>query len=78
MKKYFPVSRNFVNERLDSISSVTYEMTILKPNMLQLKTMINLTDDEIKVLENAINILNDKVDILENLLEDKNITFFND
>jgi putative ubiquitin-RnfH superfamily antitoxin RatB of RatAB toxin-antitoxin module len=78
MKKYFPVSRSFTNKSLDSISSTTYKITILKSNMLQLKTMINLTDNEIKVLENAINILNDKVDILENLLEDKNITFFND
>ena len=78
MKKYFPVSRNFVNEGLDSISSASYKMTILKSNMLQLKNMINLTDDEIKVLEDAISILNDKTDILEDLLEDKNVTFFND
>ena len=78
MKKYFPISKSCVNERLESISSIAYKMTILKPNMLQLKSMINLTDDEIKILENAISILNDKTDILEELLEDKNITFFND
>ena len=50
MKKYFPISKSCVNERLESISSIAYKMTILKPNMLQLKSMINLTDDEIKIL----------------------------
>ena len=77
MKKYIPISKKAINERLDLVSSTAYDLTTLKSYILQLKTIIDLTDEEIKSINNTINILNNKTDILEELLEDENNIFFN-
>ena len=77
MKKYIPLSENAIIKRLDLISTVAYDLTNLKPYMIQLKSIVNLTDEEFKTIKDAINILNNKSDILEELLEDENNIFFN-
>lgn len=76
MKKYISISKDFFEKVLDK-SIVTFEENMKTTQKLkQIQSIIDLTEEEIKILETANNILMKKIDIIEEVLEDKNNTFY--
>lgn len=76
MRIYIPISKDAIERRMNMYLDTALEITQVIPYMEQLRNIINLTDEEIKVLENARKILGDKSELLEDLLEDENVDFF--
>lgn len=76
MKKYISISKDFFEKVLDE-SIVTFEENMKTTQKLkQIQSIIDLSEEEIKILETANDILMKKIDAIEEVLEDKNNTFY--
>ena len=76
MKKYINFSKKCIEKRINIFFDIHYKMIKAKPYIKQLKSIINLTNEEIDIIEKATKIIEDKGKLLENLLEDESIIFY--
>lgn len=77
MKRYIHISKNDIKEKINIYFDTSFKLIKVIQYMKQIKSIINLTDEEINIIEKAEEIIANKGALLEDLLEDKNINFFN-
>lgn len=77
MKRYIHISKDDIKEKINIYFDTSFKLIKVIQYMKQIKSIINLTDEEINIIEKAEEIIANKGALLEDLLEDKNINFFN-
>ena len=77
MKRYIHISKDDIKEKINIYFDTSFKLIKVIQYMKQIKSIINLTDEEINIIEKAEEIIANKGVLLEDLLEDKNINFFN-
>ena len=77
MKRYIHISKDDIKEKINIYFDTSFKLIKVIQYMKQIKNIINLTDEEINIIEKAEEIIANKGALLEDLLEDKNINFFN-
>ena len=77
MGKYINISKDFFDKTLDK-GCETYEQQLkLIQNLKGIKTFINLTEEDIELLEKANDLLMEKLEKLEDIIDDKENIFYN-
>ena len=77
MKRYIHISKDDIKEKINIYFDTSFKLIKVIQYMKQIKSIINLTDEEINIIEKAEEIISNKGALLEDLLENKNINFFN-
>ena len=76
-EKYICIAKSYFERILDLGCEIAEKENTVIKSLKSIESFINLTDEEVKLLEKANDILINKMDVLEDLIGNKNNVFYN-
>lgn len=73
---YYPISKKHYKNIMNETDKISFDMINLLKRLQEIKSVTNITEEEIKVLKEAQDILIQKVDMIEDVVENKDNTFY--
>ena len=76
-EKYICIAKSYFERMLNLGCEIAEKENTVIKSLKSIESFINLTNEEIELLEKANDILINKMDVLENLIYNKNNVFYN-
>lgn len=76
-REYIPISKKYFKRVARESVDIAVKIHEIKSSLKAIQSIINLTDEEIKIFQDAVGVLENKADLIEEIMEDPNYEFYN-